>query len=46
MNKYKRPVGLADIQPVYQVLEIGCGWGGCAKYVTSEIGANVTGITI
>ena len=27
-------------------LEIGCGWGGFAKYVASNIGANVTAITI
>ena len=29
-----------------RVLEIGCGWGGFAKYVASNIGANVTAITI
>ena len=46
INKYKRLAELADIQPGDQVLEIGCGWGGFAKYVTSEIGAKVTGITI
>ena len=46
INKYKRLAELADIQPGDKVLEIGCGWGGFAKYVTSEIGAKVTGITI
>ena len=46
LNKYKRLAELADIQPGDRVLEIGCGWGGFAKYVTSEIGASVTGITI
>ena len=46
INKYKRLAALADIQPGDQVLEIGCGWGAFAKYITSEIGATVTGITI
>ena len=46
LNKYKRLAELADIQPGDRVLEIGCGWGGFAKYVTSKIGASVTGITI
>ena len=46
INKYRHLAELADIQPNDRVLEIGCGWGGFAKYVTSEIGAHVTGITI
>ena len=40
------PCRAADIKPDDHVLEIGCGWGGFAKYVTSTIGAKVTGITI
>ncbi|MDC1383410.1 cyclopropane-fatty-acyl-phospholipid synthase family protein [Candidatus Puniceispirillum sp.] len=46
LNKYKRLTELADIKPNDQVLEIGCGWGGFAKYMATEIGANVTAITI
>lgn len=46
LNKYRRLAELADIQPGDHVLEIGCGWGGFAKFVTSTIGARVTGITI
>ena len=46
LNKYKRLADLADIQPGDRVLEIGCGWGGFAKYVSEQIGAHVTGITI
>ena len=46
LNKYKRLVELADIQPGDRVLEIGCGWGGFAKFVSQHIGAHVTGITI
>ena len=46
LNKYKRLADLADIQPGDRVLEIGCGWGGFAKFVSEQIGAHVTGITI
>ena len=46
LNKYQRLAELADIKPGDRVLEIGCGWGGFAKYVASNIGANVTAITI
>ena len=46
LNKYQRLAELADIKPGERVLEIGCGWGGFAKYVASNIGANVVGITI
>ena len=46
LNKYKRLAELADIQPGDRVLEIGCGWGGFAKFVSEHIGAHVTGITI
>ena len=46
LNKYRRLAELADIQPGDQVLEIGCGWGGFAKFVSQHIGAHVTGITI
>jgi len=46
LNKYKRLAELANIQPDDRVLEIGCGWGGFAKFVSQHIGAHVTGITI
>lgn len=46
LNKYKRLAELADIQPDDKVLEIGCGWGGFAKFVSQYIGAHVTGVTI
>ena len=45
-NKYRNLADLADIQPGDHVLEIGCGWGGFAKYAIEERGARVTGITI
>lgn len=44
--KYRRLAELADIQPTDHVLEIGCGWGGFAEYVSTEIGASVTGLTL
>ncbi|MDA9929993.1 cyclopropane-fatty-acyl-phospholipid synthase family protein [Alphaproteobacteria bacterium] len=46
INKYRHLADLADIQPGDQVLEIGCGWGGFARYAIEERGAHVTGITI
>ena len=45
-NKYRRLAELVDIQPGDRVLEIGCGWGGFAKFAIEERGAHVTGITI
>ena len=45
-NKYRRLAELVDIQPGDRVLEIGCGWGGFAKFAIEESGAHVTGITI
>eukprot|EP00128_Syssomonas_multiformis_P008113 Colp12_sorted_trinity150504_noHs@27757 len=34
------------LRPGMTVLDIGCGWGGFAKYLASHYGAVVTGITI
>ena len=34
------------LQSGQSVLEIGCGWGGFAEFAASEVGAEVTGITI
>ena len=34
LNKYKRLSDLANIQPGDKVLEIACGWGGFATYVS------------
>ncbi len=44
--KYRSLVKLTDIQPDHHVLEIGCGWGGFAEFVASNIGARVTCLTI
>jgi cyclopropane-fatty-acyl-phospholipid synthase len=45
-EKYRRLAELAEIGPDDHVLEIGCGWGGFAEYVATEIGAHVTGLTL
>jgi cyclopropane-fatty-acyl-phospholipid synthase len=35
-----------QLKPGMTVLDIGCGWGGFARYAAEKYGANVTGITI
>jgi len=45
-EKYRHLAEKIGIKPEHHVLEIGCGWGGFAEYVASEIGAKVTGLTI
>ncbi len=34
------------LQKKMQALDIGCGWGGCARYLAEKYGANITGITL
>lgn len=45
-EKYRRLAQRAEIGANDHVLEIGCGWGGFAEFAASEIGCQVTGITI
>ena len=45
-RKYRALAEESGITPDHHVLEIGCGWGGFAEFVASEIGARVTGLTI
>jgi cyclopropane-fatty-acyl-phospholipid synthase len=35
-----------ELKPGMRVLDIGCGWGGFARYAAEKYGAHVTGITI
>jgi cyclopropane-fatty-acyl-phospholipid synthase len=34
------------IESGHEVLDIGCGWGGLARYAAEEYGAHVTGVTV
>jgi cyclopropane-fatty-acyl-phospholipid synthase len=45
-RKYARLAELAGIEAGDHVLEIGCGWGGFAEFVASELACRVTGVTI
>jgi cyclopropane-fatty-acyl-phospholipid synthase len=45
-RKYQRLAEIAAIGSGSRVLEIGCGWGGFARYAAEELGANVTAITL
>jgi len=38
-----RKIGL---KPGMKILDIGCGWGGFAKYAAEKYGANIHGITV
>jgi cyclopropane-fatty-acyl-phospholipid synthase len=44
--KYERLCNRLLLGPEDRVLEIGCGWGGFARYASSTYGCSVTGITI
>jgi len=35
-----------DLKPGQHVLDIGCGWGGMALYLTKVAGVSVTGVTL
>lgn len=35
-----------ELRPGMRVLDIGCGWGGFAKYAAEKYGANMHGITV
>lgn len=34
------------VEPGHRILDIGCGWGGLALYLTELCGAEVTGVTL
>lgn len=44
--KYRRLAERLQLQPGQHVLEIGCGWGGCALHLAKNFGVKVTGVTI
>ena len=45
-NKYRRMASQLDLKKGDNVLDIGCGWGGFAKFAAEEFGCRVTGITL
>ena len=44
--KYERLSRLLELGSDDHVLEIGCGWGGFARYASERYGCRVTGLTI
>ena len=46
INKLEITCEKLEIQATDHVLDIGCGWGGFAKYVANTRGCRVTGITL
>ncbi len=46
LAKVRRALTEAAVKPGDRVLEIGCGWGALAEMVTTEMGANITGVTL
>jgi len=45
-RKYGLMAQRLDLRPGHRLLEIGCGWGGFARFAATEIGAAVTALTI
>ncbi len=45
-NKLELICRKIDLRPGMDVLDIGCGWGGFAKYAAEKYQARVTGITV
>ncbi len=46
MRKYRRICERLQLVEEDRVLEIGCGWGGFARFAATEYGCSVTGLTI
>jgi cyclopropane-fatty-acyl-phospholipid synthase len=45
-NKLELVCKKIGLKPDEKILDIGCGWGGFAKYAAEKYGARVTGVTI
>lgn len=46
LNKLHLTCRKLHLEPGQKVLDIGCGWGGTAKFMTLEYGVEVLGVTI
>ena len=44
--KWRRIADMADLRPGQRLLEIGCGWGGFARWAARERGCQVVGLTL
>jgi cyclopropane-fatty-acyl-phospholipid synthase len=45
-RKYRMVCEKLELGPADRVLELGCGWGGFARFAATEHGCSVTGLTI
>ena len=45
-RKYALLLARLDAKPGEHILEIGCGWGGFARYAAEHAGVTVTGLTL
>lgn len=45
-NKLRLIFNKLDLAPGMQVLDIGCGWGGAARFAAEHYGVSVTGVTV
>ncbi len=46
INKYDLICRKLDLKPQDEVLELGCGWGGFAKYAAEQYGCHVVAVNI
>ncbi len=46
LNKMEMICAKLDLKPGDHLLDIGCGWGGLAKYAAEQHGCKVTGVNI
>lgn len=46
MRKMRHIAGKLLLDKTHRVLDIGCGWGGLARFIARETGASVLGITL
>ncbi|WP_423823125.1 cyclopropane-fatty-acyl-phospholipid synthase family protein [Salinisphaera sp. SPP-AMP-43] len=45
-RKYQRLLDRLEVAPGDHILEVGCGWGGFARYAAEQADVRVTGITL
>ncbi|UZJ38539.1 MULTISPECIES: cyclopropane fatty acyl phospholipid synthase [unclassified Prosthecochloris] len=45
-NKLRLIFNKLQLEPGMKVLDIGCGWGGAARFAAEQYGVSVTGVTV